>query len=144
MHCELLYVYFICFFNFGEFYKSYINSLCISQKFKIRKIISTRYDLSQPICNEKYFKFNPQIDIISNKCIFEPQDFIYLNNSIHPKLPTQKEVEAVKKFYDKHGVILDILEKGDDKGPSKKFEDIYIDEEDKEDDNLGINIESGE
>ena len=90
MHCELLYVYFICFFNFGEFYKSYINSLCVNQKFIIRKIVSTRYDLNHPICNEKYFKFNPQIDLIFNTYNFEPQDFNYLNNEHQPKTITNK------------------------------------------------------
>ena len=32
--------------TFVEFYKLYINSFCVYQKFKIRKIVSTRYDLN--------------------------------------------------------------------------------------------------
>lgn len=31
---------------FAEFYKCYIISYCINQHFKIRKLISTRYDLN--------------------------------------------------------------------------------------------------
>ena len=73
---DCIFILFI-FLTFGELYKSYVNSLCVNQKFKIRKIVSTRYDLNHPICNEKYFKFNPQIDLIFNTYNFEPQDFNY-------------------------------------------------------------------
>ena len=129
------------FLTFGEFYKSYINSLCVNQKFIIRKIVSTRYDLNHPICNEKYFKFNPQIDLIFNTYNFEPQDFNYLNNYHHPKLPTKEEIEAAQKYENKPGVILDLLGVDNDKGSIKEIKDINKHEENKIDDNPGINIQ---
>ena len=129
------------FLTFAEFYKSYVNSLCINQKFKIRKLVSTRYNLSQPICNEKYFKFNPQLDLISQTYIYEPQDFNYLSDKYKPKLPTQEEIQAAMKFQNKPGVILDLLGVDDDTNNVKDNKDIYTYEENEKDDNPGINIQ---
>ena len=36
----------------AEIYKIYFNSLCVYQKFKVRKIVSTRYDLNQQVYQE--------------------------------------------------------------------------------------------
>ena len=129
------------FLTFGEFYKSYVNSLCITKKFKIRKLVSTRYDLSQPICNEKYFKFNPQINLINDTYIIEPQDFNHLNNSHQPKLTTQEEIEEAMKYQNKPGVILDILGVDNDAEPIKEIKDIKKNEVIKEDVNSGIIIQ---
>lgn len=95
-------------FAFAELYKSYINSLCVSQKYEIRKLVSTRYDLSQPIFDEKYYKFNPQLDLISQTYIYEPQDFNYLNNDFIPKIPIQEEIEEEKKKQNPPGTLLDL------------------------------------
>ena len=123
----------------AEFYKSYVNSLCIKQKYTIRKIISTRYDLSQPIWEEKYNKFNPLLDLISQKYIFEPQDFNYLNDKHQPKLPTSNKIEEAKNYQNKPGIILDIV--GVNTNPEKDNEDNNIDKENIKDDNSGINIQ---
>ena len=52
----------------GEIYTIYLNSCSIKQSFKIRKIISTRYDLNQV----KYDEFSPRLDLslIFNKIFF--------------------------------------------------------------------------
>ena len=135
-----MFIFFV-FLTFGELYKYYLNSLCVSQKFKIRKIVSTRYDLSHPICNEKYFKFNPQMDLILNTYIFKPQDFNYLNNFHHPILPTKEEIEAAQKYQDKPGVILDLLGVDNEIRPIREIKDINKGEENKVDDSTGINIQ---
>ena len=56
----------------AEPYKLYFNSICFYQKYKIRKLVSTRYDLSQPEFDEKYKKLNPQINLIKYSYSFEP------------------------------------------------------------------------
>ena len=78
--------------TFAEFYKIYINSLCIFQKFKIRKLISTRYDLSTEEFNEKYDKFNPQINIINQTIPFNQNTFIHVLNENKKPMPTETEI----------------------------------------------------
>ena len=48
------------FFTFSELYKLYFESVCIFQRFKVRKIVSTRYDLNQP----EYQVLVPQINLL--------------------------------------------------------------------------------
>ena len=43
----------------GEIYKIIFNSYCLYIKFKVRKLVSTRYDLNQP----KYQTLIPHLDI---------------------------------------------------------------------------------
>ena len=60
--CMINFFWFFIFtiLTFAEFYKIYFDSCCVFQKFKVRKLISTRYDLNQPV----YQVFVPQIDLI--------------------------------------------------------------------------------
>lgn len=85
----------------SEIYKLYFDSLCIFQRFKIRKLISTRYDLNQPQYTEKYERFNPQINLLIQVFKYEPQDFNYLNNNYQVDLPTEEEIEQAQKYNDK-------------------------------------------
>ena len=77
-----------------EFYKLYFNSLCIYQKFTIRKLISTRYDLTK----KNYKTLDPQIDLILQQHYYEPQDYNYLNKDYKAKLPTQEELNRAKQY----------------------------------------------
>jgi hypothetical protein len=79
---------------FGEFYKLYYNSLCIRQIYRIRKLVSTRYDLNQPI----YQAFMPQLDLITHQYNFEFADYNYINNDFHLVAPTNQELEKAKKY----------------------------------------------
>ena len=86
------------FLTFAEFYKAYVNSFCIEQKFKIRKIVSTRYNLNQPIYDKKYTASNPQINLISQVFKYEPQDYNYLNDNYEVTLPTEEEIKQSKIY----------------------------------------------
>ena len=85
----------------AEPYKLYFNSLCFYQKYKIRKLVSTRYDLAQPEFEEKYQKLNPQINLIKRSYSFEPNEYNYLNKDYQVKLPTQEEIKNAEQYKNK-------------------------------------------
>ena len=85
----------------SELYKLYFDYLCIFQRFTVRKLISTRYDLNQPIYQAKYQPLIPQINLIYQTFIYQPEDYNYLNNNYKVDLPTQEELERAKKYQDK-------------------------------------------
>ena len=83
-----------------ELYKCYINSYCLEQSFKIRKLISTRYDLNQ-VNQEKYQYLIPSINVPNQKCAFESDNYTYINNDYKIKLPTENEISEAQKYKDK-------------------------------------------
>ena len=85
----------------SELYKLYFDSLCVFQRFKVRKIISTRYDLNQPVYQENYQQFIPRINLIFQTFKYQPQDYNYLNNKYEVNLPTQEELERAQRYQDK-------------------------------------------
>ena len=97
--CMVNYFWFFIFtlIMFAEFYRLYIDSICVYQKFKVRKIVSTRYDLNQPV----YQVFVPQIDLISQQYHYEQEYYNYINQNYDLQLPTQEELEAAKQYQDK-------------------------------------------
>lgn len=80
--------------TFSELYKSWFDSYCIYQKFKIRKLISTRYDLNQPT----YQKLIPQLDCINQQYSYQPDYYNYINPNQKVKMPTPVELENAKKY----------------------------------------------
>ena len=97
--CTVNYFFFLLFtlLTFSEFYKSYVNSFCVYQKFKVRKLVSTRYDLNQPV----YQGFVPQLNLIVQQYNYEPEYYNYINNDYNLKLPTQEELERAKQYQSK-------------------------------------------
>ena len=83
--------------TFAQFYKSYVNTFCVYQKFKVRKLVSTRYDLNQPV----YVNFVPQLDLIFRQYSYQPNDYNYINQDYNLELPTKEELEKAKQFQDK-------------------------------------------
>jgi len=83
-----------------ELYKCYINSYCLEQSFKIRKLISTRYDLNQ-VNQEKYQYLIPSINVPNQQCAFESDNYTYINNDYKIKQPTQNEISEAQKYKDK-------------------------------------------
>ena len=89
------------FFTLAQIYKWHVASFCIYQNYKIRKIMSTRYDLHSAEYDAQYSKFNPQINLITLKIDYEPSYYTYLNSSKQIKKPTAKELEKAKQYESK-------------------------------------------
>ena len=85
----------------AEIYKCYIDKKCVPQKFKVRKIISTRYDLNGPEKYQQYQYFQPALDLQQQQYSYEPQEYNYLNNDYNPDLPTAEELERAGQFDNK-------------------------------------------
>ena len=88
---------FYVFITFAEIYKIYYYSLTIRQTYRIRKLVSTRYDLNQPV----YEAFIPQLDLISLQYNFQFEDYNYINNNFHLVAPTAQELEKAKPYQKK-------------------------------------------
>ena len=84
-----------------EFYKLYINTLFVYQEFKIRKILSTRYNLNEPANDSKYSKLVPQLNLITDQYQYQPDTYNYLNPDSQVDLPTEEELELANKYKDK-------------------------------------------
>ena len=88
-------------FTFCQFYKSYVDSFCVEQKFTVRKFVSTRYDLNQPVYVQKYTQFVPTLNLITQTYNYETNDYNYLNQDKKVDLPTEEELENAKKYENK-------------------------------------------
>ena len=78
-----------------ELYKCYVNSYCLEQKFTIRKLISTRYDLNQ---NQQYQVFTPSINVPSQQYIFDQNNYNYLNTQYQVQTPTNEELNRANQY----------------------------------------------
>jgi len=97
-HFVKFFYFFLCtMLTYAEIYKAWINLLCCHQRFTVKKIISTRYDLNKPT----YDNHIPQIDIISEQFHYQPEYYNYLNNNITVQIPTHSELESAKIYEDK-------------------------------------------
>ena len=85
------------FLTFSEVYKLYFNSLCVKQKYTIRKLVSTRYDLNQPIYNA----FTPRIDLFSKVDNYESNFYNYKDPNYNVQLPTEEEIKEAEKYKNK-------------------------------------------
>ena len=63
-------------FTLGEMYKIIIYFIGCSANFTIKKVVSSRNDLSGACYNEAYDKFNPQLQIFGKEIKFEESLFI--------------------------------------------------------------------
>ena len=81
----------------AEFYKCYVNSYCLEQQFKIRKLISTRYDLNQ----DQYQYFVPSFNLPTQQYAFDPANYNYINNDYQVKKPTSEEISQAAMYKDK-------------------------------------------
>ena len=81
----------------AEFFRMYVDSMSVYQKFKVRKLISTRYDLNQPV----YMTFVPHLDLIAQQYNYEANYYNYVNQSYNLQLPTEEELEQAKQYQSK-------------------------------------------
>lgn len=75
--------------------------MCIFQRFKVRKLISTRYELNQPVFEAKDYPFIPQINLLYKTFNYNPKDYNSLNNKYVVSLPTEEELEWAQKYKNK-------------------------------------------
>ena len=78
----------------AEIYKIIYNSYCTYKKFKVRKLISTRYDLNQP----KYQALTPRLDIYDKQYTYDPIYYNFLNGNYVATLPTDDELRRVQQY----------------------------------------------
>ena len=83
--------------TFVELYKIYFNYLCVHQTYRIRKLVSTRYDLNKPV----YQSFIPQINLITQQYSYTPNYYNYINHGYQVKVPTQEELTNAAKYQNK-------------------------------------------
>ena len=97
--CSVNFFWFIFFtiIPLAEFYNCYIDSFCESKTYIIRKLISTRYDLSQ----ENYQIFNPSIKLFNQQYAFELNEYNYINKEYEVKIPTDSEINFASQYKDK-------------------------------------------
>ena len=88
-------------FTLCQFYKNYVNSLFITQSFTVRKLISTRYNLNQPVYIEKYSRLVPQLDLIIQQFNYQINDYNYLNSDLIVDLPSEEELDSAKQYSNK-------------------------------------------
>ena len=86
------------FLTMGQFYKRYVSSLSVYQNFTIRKVMSTRYDLSDEESNIKYEKFNPQMNIMTQNLSFPLNKYTDVSIINKKALPTEEEIMEAKKY----------------------------------------------
>ena len=91
-YAQFKYLVIFTFFLVGEFYKLAFNNICVKQTYKIRKIISTRYDLNQP----EYQDFTPKIDVVTKKYNYEADYYNYINNEFKLNKPSTEELSRAK------------------------------------------------
>ena len=82
----------------AELYKCYVDSYCLDQSFKIRKLISTRYNLNQ---QQQYEYFTPSINVPNQQYSFEPNNYNYLNNDYKVQKPTNEEINKASIYKEK-------------------------------------------
>lgn len=88
-------------FTLAQIYKWHVSSFCIYQNYKIRKIISTRYNLHSEQYDSQYSKFNPQLNLVTLTIDYEPSYYTYLDTSRTVSLPTKEELENAKMYESK-------------------------------------------
>ena len=88
--------------TFAEFYKIYMDRFCIYQKFQIRKVISTRYDLNLDKYIQMYQAYSPSLDLIYAKFTYQLSDYYYKKKKYKLNLPpieiVENRVEYIKKL----------------------------------------------
>jgi hypothetical protein len=82
----------------AEFYKCFVDKLSVAQRFTVRKIISTRYDLNLA---DRYQEFMPALDLYDQQYTYQPQDYNYVNNDYQFDLPTEEDLKKAEQYSNK-------------------------------------------
>ena len=82
----------------GQFYGIYIKSLCISQTFKTRKIVSTRYNLLEDQYNQQYDQLMPSIKLPGQQFNYQRINTGFCSTDYQPNLPTEEQIKQAEKY----------------------------------------------
>lgn len=85
-----------------QFYRNYFDSLCFEQKFTIRKLLSTRYNLNEAEFASKYSAFNPSLSLNEQKYYYDNQSTGYVFENVEVNYPSLEEINAANKEYKKN------------------------------------------
>lgn len=101
--CGMSIFWYIFFVLLGvvQIYKSYVNSRCVYKSFTIRKIVSTRYSLTDEESEKKYSNVNPVISYEGEKINFPSNEIGYISSDFQLQIPTEEEIENSQKYKDK-------------------------------------------
>ena len=84
--------------TFGQFYKTYVNSFCMFQRFKIRKLISTRYNLMNEEHLQQYSSLNPEVRMFQEQYSYVPRETGYTFEGNKYWAPTEDELENAQQY----------------------------------------------
>ena len=88
--------------TFAEFFKCYFASVCVYQKFKIRKLISTRCNLAN--CDQfdqQYDKMAPALDLFNINYTYGPEIYNYVSQNIDVRNPSAQEMQNARQYESK-------------------------------------------
>ena len=88
-------------FGFCELYKMYIESQSITRTFRIRKIVSTRFDLGSQFFEQKYTSLIPSLNLGKGQIYYKQNIYVYQNPDMGESLPTQEELRNAAMYENK-------------------------------------------
>jgi hypothetical protein len=115
--CVSKFFFFIfTFLTLGKIYECYFNCLCHVQEYKIRKLVSTRYNLLQESFQEKYSQLSPSIKLPNQEFTYKTEDCGEAFESYEAKEPTEEELEKAQGFdsYVPNFKVTDVQSVGDE------------------------------
>ena len=89
-----LYILFTIFF-LGQFYKTYLQSKCFAKNFAIRKLFSTRFDLTN---NQNYYQMEPGYKFNEKLVVFERKNIGKINENYQLIQPSQDELNNANQY----------------------------------------------
>ena len=101
--CGMSLFWYIFFLLIGivQIYKVYINSRCVYKSFTIRKIISTRYSLTNEESDNKYRNVDPVISYEGENITFSSNEIGFISSDYIQNLPTLEEIESANQYNNK-------------------------------------------
>ena len=82
-------------FFLGQFYKTYFQKKCYAQNFTIRKIVSTRYDVTN---NQNYYQMEPGYKYNEKLVVFERKNTEKINEDFQLIQPNQDELNNANQY----------------------------------------------
>ena len=77
----------------AQIYKKYVDSFCIYQTFKIRKLISTRFNLLSPLYNEQYKQIAPALNLTGTILAYDQNSIGFCSRDFDVREPTKDDYE---------------------------------------------------